>query len=186
MDESWTIAELAELAAEALATSGALGTDTSAAAGGPEGELGDSSGAGPPRTNGRVRDVPNERLIRWYGTVGLVDPPLSRRGRVARYGRRHLLQLVAVKRRQAEGGSLAEIQAELAGLTDQALSAIAGVPTLGPAPDRQGDSSPAAGAPAPAAARDRFWARQPQQPGAATPATGTDQDDGDGPTAGLL
>jgi DNA-binding transcriptional MerR regulator len=78
--------------------------------------------------------VPNERLVRWYVTVGLVDPPLSRRGRVARYGRRHLLQLVAVKRRQAEGRSLAEIQAELAGATDEALAAVARVPDTQPAP----------------------------------------------------
>jgi DNA-binding transcriptional MerR regulator len=80
--------------------------------------------------NGRVRDVPNERLVRWYVTVGLVDPPLSRRGRVAQYGRRHLLQLVAVKRLQAEGRSLAEIQAELAGATDDALAAVAGIPDV--------------------------------------------------------
>src|SRR5215475_7700879 len=187
MEESWTIAELAELAAEALATSGALGTDTSAAAGGPEGELGEGSGAGPPRTNGRVRDVPNERLIRWYGTVGLVDPPLSRRGRVARYGRRHLLQLVAVKRRQAEGKSLAEIQEELAGVTDEALAAIAGLPILGPAPERQGSSWPAPDATVAAAAGPgRFWARQPQQPADAAPATGTDQEGGDGHAAGLV
>ncbi len=101
----------------------------------------------PVRANGRVRDVPNERLVRWYVTVGLVDPPLSRRGRVARYGRRHLLQLVAVKRRQAEGRSLAEIQAELAGATDEALAAVARVPDMAPAPG----VFPAAPA--------RFWAR---------------------------
>ena len=114
MEEPWTILELAELAAETLAVTG------------PEGV--------PARANGRVRDVPNERLIRWYVTVGLVDPPLSRRGRVARYGRRHLLQLVAVKRRQAEGRSLAEIQAELAGATDEALAAVASIPGIEPAP----------------------------------------------------
>jgi hypothetical protein len=184
MHESWTIVELADLAAEALATSGTLDADTSATTGGPEGELGE--GAGPPRGNGRVRDVPTERLIRWYGTVGLVDPPLSRRGRVARYGRRHLLQLVAVKRRQAEGESLAEIQAELAGLTDEALAAIAGVPALGPAAT-QGSSWSAAGATAPAdTGPGRFWARQPEQPAAGTPATGTDQHGRDSPAAGLV
>jgi DNA-binding transcriptional MerR regulator len=167
MDESWTILDLAELAAEALATSGTLD---------------------PARANGRVRDVPNERLIRWYGTVGLVDPPLSRRGRVARYGRRHLLQLVAVKRRQAEGESLAEIQAELAGLTDEALAAIADVPALGPAAGPGRSSWPAAGATAPAAAEPgRFWARQPpQQSVAGGPATGTDPDGGDGSTTRLV
>jgi DNA-binding transcriptional MerR regulator len=99
--------------------------------------------------------VPNERLVRWYVTVGLVDPPLSRRGRVARYGRRHLLQLVAVKRRQAEGRSLAEIQAELAGATDEALAAVARVPDTQPAPDVF------PGAPA------RFWTRSAAQRDAA-------------------
>jgi DNA-binding transcriptional MerR regulator len=186
MDESWTIAELAEVAAEALAASGTLDPAMSAATRGPAGELGEGADAASARASGRVRDVPNERLIRWYGTVGLVDPPLSRRGRIARYGRRHLLQLVAVKRRQAEGESLAEIQAELAGLTDQALAAIAGIPAVGP-PVRQGSSAPADGATAPAAAGPgRFWARQSQQPAVAPAATGTDQDDGHGPTAGLV
>ena len=133
MEEPWTILELAELAAETLAATRPAG---------PEGV--------PARANGRVRDVPNERLIRWYVTVGLVDPPLSRRGRVARYGRRHLLQLVAVKRRQTEGRSLAEIQAELAGATDETLAAVARVPDIEPAPQ------------AASAAPSRFWVRQPQ------------------------
>lgn len=135
MEEPWTILELTELAAETLAVTRPAGPED-----------------GPARANGRVRDVPNERLIRWYVTVGLVDPPLSRRGRVARYGRRHLLQLVAVKRRQAEGRSLAEIQAELAGATDEALAAVARVPDLQPALQ------------AAPAAPSRFWVRQPSQP----------------------
>jgi DNA-binding transcriptional MerR regulator len=140
VEEPWTILELTELAAETLAVTRLAG---------PEG--------GPARANGRVRDVPNERLIRWYVTVGLVDPPLSRRGRVAQYGRRHLLQLVAVKRRQAEGRSLAEIQAELAGATNEALAAIARVPDIDPAPQ------------AAPAAPSRFWVRQPRQPSQPTP-----------------
>ncbi|TMR11702.1 MerR family transcriptional regulator, partial [Nonomuraea turkmeniaca] len=103
MSDTWTIGELAERAARAL-----------------------RAGAAP--ANGRVRDVPGERLIRWYTTIGLVDPPLTRRGRIARYGRRHLLQLVAVKRLQAAGHSIAEIQAALAGATDRMLEDAAGVP----------------------------------------------------------
>jgi DNA-binding transcriptional MerR regulator len=71
--------------------------------------------------SGRVRDLPNERAIRWYITSGLVDPPLSRRGRQATYGPRHLMQLVAIKRLQADGRSLAEIQHLLAGLPDAEL-----------------------------------------------------------------
>ncbi|WP_245642622.1 helix-turn-helix domain-containing protein [Nonomuraea candida] len=104
MSDTWTIGELAEHAARAL-----------------------RAGA-PPPASGRVREVPGERLIRWYTTIGLLDPPLTRRGRVARYGRRHLLQLVAVKRLQAAGHSIAEIQAALAGATDRTLETAARLP----------------------------------------------------------
>ena len=76
----------------------------------------------------RVRDLPNARAIRWYITRGLVDPPLAMRGRQALYGERHLLQLVAIKRRQAEGRSLAEIQTELLGATGATLASIAALP----------------------------------------------------------
>jgi DNA-binding transcriptional MerR regulator len=153
VEEPWTILELAELAAETLAATQQTG---------PEGI--------PARANGRVRDVPNERLIRWYVTVGLVDPPLSRRGRVAQYGRRHLLQLVAVKRRQTEGRSLAEIQAELAGATDEMLAAVARVPDIEPAPQAEPAPPPEPVPQAAAAAPSRFWVRQPRQPSQPTPA----------------
>ncbi|MFD8525800.1 MerR family transcriptional regulator [Streptosporangium canum] len=119
----WTIGELAERAAAALTPTAQL--------------------------NGRVRDMPNERLIRWYATIGLLDPPSARRGRVAMYGRRHLLQLIAVKRRQADGRTIAEIQAELTGATDQALESIARIP------------EPPAEKAAPRTARPRFWAEPP-------------------------
>ncbi|MCK2220734.1 MerR family transcriptional regulator [Actinomadura sp. ATCC 31491] len=107
MSETWTIGELAEHAARAL-----------------------RGGAAP--LSGRVRDVPGERLIRWYTTIGLLDPPLTRRGRIARYGRRHLLQLVAVKRLQAEGHSIADIQVALAGATDRTLEETAAIPAPSP------------------------------------------------------
>jgi len=187
MEGPWTILELAELAADALAPgSDAGGSD----AGRPEGVRPQAvrPGAGQPgpvragavRANGRVRDVPNERLVRWYVTVGLVDPPLSRRGRVAQYGRRHLLQLVAVKRRQAEGRSLAEIQAELAGATDETLAVVARVPA-GLAAAEPHAPEPAAAEPhvvEPAAAEPagpapgRFWTRSAsvREPGTAAEA----------------
>jgi hypothetical protein len=100
--------------------------------------------------NGRVRDLPDRRAIRWYTTTGLVDRPLGMRGRTALYGRRHLLQLVAVKRRQAQGHTLAAIQAELHGADDAVLAEVARVPEEvlagnGAAPD-------------PGPARPRFWA----------------------------
>ncbi|POM25793.1 hypothetical protein BTM25_01760 [Actinomadura rubteroloni] len=124
MDETWTIRELADHAAAKLAASASE------------------------QVNGRVRDLPNERLIRWYTTIGLLDPPLGRRGRVALYGRRHLLQLLAVKRRQAQGRTIAEIQLELAGATDATLERVAGA-----AADAEPDAPPAE--------RERFWAARP-------------------------
>src|SRR6058998_412285 len=74
---------------------------------------------GPP--NERVREVPDLRTIRYYTTLGLLDRPAQLRGRTALYGRRHLLQLVAIKRLQSRGLPLAEIQAELSGATDRTL-----------------------------------------------------------------
>ncbi|MGC9668531.1 MerR family transcriptional regulator [Planosporangium sp. 12N6] len=113
----------------------------------------------PGAPNGRVRDVPDRRAVRWYATTGLVDRPAAMRGRHALYGQRHLLQLVAVKRRQAEGHSLARIQAELAGATDDTLAAIARVPE-----DLFRDG---AAAPPAAPRRARFWTATPAADAAA-------------------
>jgi hypothetical protein len=109
----------------------------------------------PGAPNGRVRELPDRRAIRWYTTTGLVDRPAGLRGRTALYGPRHLMQIVAVKRRQAQGHSLAEIQAELAGAPDERLAEVARVPddllvVDGPAPDREET-----------AVRARFWATTP-------------------------
>ena len=82
----------------------------------------------PGRPNGRVREVPDLRTIRYYTTLGLIDRPADMRGRTALYGRRHLMQLVAIKRLQARGLSLADTQQQLVGLTDPALSRLARLP----------------------------------------------------------
>jgi DNA-binding transcriptional MerR regulator len=105
--------------------------------------------------NGRVRDVPDRRAIRWYTTTGLVDRPSAMRGRVALYGARQLLQVVAVKRRQAEGLSLAQIQAELTGAGDETLAAVARVPAHLLAGAELPDDMPLD------VARPRFWVRAP-------------------------
>nr|GID82507.1 hypothetical protein Ade03nite_14310 [Actinoplanes derwentensis] len=109
----------------------------------------------PGAPNGRVREVPDRRSIRWYTTIGLVDRPLGTRGRTVFYGPRHLLQLVAIKRRQAAGLTLAEIQTELAGASEDTLTEVARVPggllaTEAP----HGDST----------ARPLFWKATPATP----------------------
>jgi DNA-binding transcriptional MerR regulator len=115
----------------------------------------------PGQANGRVRAVPDRRAIRWYTTIGLIDRPAEMRGRTALYSRRHLLQLVAIKRRQAQGHTLAEIQAELAGATEKSLQPIAALPA-----DMQTDPQLEAEAAEPVAstgqpARARFWTDHP-------------------------
>lgn len=98
----WTIAELSDRVGAALEASGYQAP-----------------------ANGQVRAVPDLRTIRYYTSLGLLDRPLEMRGRTALYGPRHLYQLCAIKRLQAEGRALGEVQAELAGLDDRALARVA-------------------------------------------------------------
>jgi hypothetical protein len=96
----WTIEELSVRVAEALA----VGYD------------------GVP--SNRVRDVPDLRTIRYYTALGLLDRPAAMQGRTALYGPRHLLQLVAIKRLQAQGLSLAAVQERVLGISNAALRRI--------------------------------------------------------------
>lgn len=76
------------------------------------------------QASGRVSDVPSVRTIRFYSTHGLLDRPLEFKGRTAIYGVRHLHQLVAIKRMQARGLGLEEIQAQVIGATDKELATL--------------------------------------------------------------
>ncbi|HEY2697407.1 MAG TPA: MerR family transcriptional regulator [Pseudonocardiaceae bacterium] len=133
-EAQWTIDELAQLVGEALGA--------------------DYAG----QTNGRVREVPDRRTIRWYTTIGLLDRPAAMRGRTALYGRRHLLQLVAVKRLQADGRTIAEVQEALLGAADVTLDELAHLAELPVAPPS------AARLASPAAPPARFWAARPASP----------------------
>ena len=108
----------------------------------------------PGAPNGRVRDVPDRRAIRWYTTIGLVDRPLGMRGRTALYGPRHLEQLVAIKRWQAQGRSLSQIQADFVFLTPRGLTDTARVPEHLLADDRPENVPDFVH-------RPRFWADRP-------------------------
>lgn len=72
----------------------------------------------------RVRDVPDQRTVRYYTTLGLVDGPSEFRGKVGLYGERQLRQVLAIKRLQAQGETLAAIQARLLGMSTARLRAI--------------------------------------------------------------
>lgn len=122
MDESWTLSELVAQVATRIASL-------------------------PVPSNGQVRAVPDERTVRYYGTIGLLDRPIAHRGRTALYGRKHVAQVVAIKRLQTMGRSLAEIQALWPTLDDEALARMSGVAV---APSGKGR----------AAARPEFWKRE--------------------------
>ncbi|MGN6106809.1 MAG: MerR family transcriptional regulator [Kofleriaceae bacterium] len=122
MDESWILSELVAQVATRIASL-------------------------PAPSNGQVRAVPDERTVRYYGTIGLLDRPIAHRGRTALYGRKHVAQVVAIKRLQTMGRSLAEIQALWPTLDDEALARMSGVAI---APSGKGR----------AAARPEFWKRE--------------------------
>lgn len=121
----------------------------------------------------RVTDLPDERTIRWYATIGLLDRPTSSRGRTALYGERHLLQLVAIKRRQAQGRTLAEIQSELVGASERTLRRIAALPGAdAPAAESATDSTTDAPRPR------EFWREPPAAPKPAPLLSGLELGDG--------
>ncbi|MEO1270634.1 MAG: helix-turn-helix domain-containing protein, partial [Myxococcota bacterium] len=113
------------------------------------------------QASGRVRDVPNARTIRYYTTLGLVDRPVEFRGRTAYYSRRHLLQLVAIKRLQARGMTLETIQERLLGLTSAQLAQLAQLPEVGSSPQEVATESSRADAQPPSRRHTAFWAAAP-------------------------
>lgn len=76
--------------------------------------------------DGRVREVPDRRTIRYYTTLGLIDRPAEMRGRTGYYTHKHLWQLLAIKRLQARGQSLVQVQQALLGLSEEELRRLAG------------------------------------------------------------
>ncbi len=110
-------------------------------------------------SNGRVRDIPDTRTIRYYTTLGLLDRPAEMRGRTALYSRRHLLQLVAIKKLQAMGLSLSQVQERMAGATDRLLESLA---SMRPDAQAEGDSTVSSGS-GPEVSPRPFWKARPAQ-----------------------
>lgn len=106
----------------------------------------------------RSRDVPDARTIRYYTTLGILERPASFKGRTALYSRKHLLQLVAIKRLQAKGLTLAQVQAELVGMKPSQLEQLANIPDTVITPTETVSTKPAS------AARSREFWKQPPVP----------------------
>jgi len=73
--------------------------------------------------NGQTAGELSARTLHYYRSVGLLDAPESGAGRG--YGRRHLLQLKAIRILQAQGLPLSRIQQLLFGRSDEELEQIA-------------------------------------------------------------
>lgn len=91
------------------------------------------------RSGGRVSERLTARTVRYYTSLGLVDRPLGYQGGRARYGARHLLQLLAVRALQADFMPLPEIQKRLYGRSDRELEEIVEAAT----PARRDGKAPA-------------------------------------------
>lgn len=76
-----------------------------------------------PGSAGKVREEVNVRLVRHYASLGLLDDN-TREGREARYGFRHLLQLLLVRRLLTEGYPAAVIARLIHGKNDAELRAL--------------------------------------------------------------
>lgn len=116
--------------------------------------------AGTTLTDRRVGDHLDGRTVRYYTTNGLLPRPFVGSDRRARYGRDHLIRLLAVRRLQAGGVALADVYRHLAAADDDTVERIAQLPAA--------PGAPAPGAPAPAAPPRPFWATPPAAPTAGT------------------
>lgn len=73
--------------------------------------------------------MPDIRSFRMYRSQGLISPPEAKQGTAGVYGRKHVLQLAAIKSLQAQRLPLREIRTLLAGASDRRLEEVIGNPT---------------------------------------------------------
>jgi DNA-binding transcriptional MerR regulator len=134
---------------------------------------------------GTVTNVPDERTIRYYMAEGLVQTPEEKQGTASVFGYVNLLQLLTVKKLQAEHLPIRKIRELVAGKSEQELETMLGVrgasgskteakryleTLLASAPSPPGiDASPPSATPqaaaAPQAAQAHSWQRVEIEPG---------------------
>jgi len=76
---------------------------------------------------GTVTSVPDERTIRYYMAEGLIQTPEERQGTASVFGYLNLLQLLTVKKLQAEHLPIRKIRELVAGKGEQELEIMLGV-----------------------------------------------------------
>jgi DNA-binding transcriptional MerR regulator len=78
----------------------------------------------PRQDRGSVSEVPDERMVRYYSSEGLIASPEGKQGSAAVYGYAHLLQLLAVKKLQADHLSIKNIRELVEGKAERDLEQI--------------------------------------------------------------
>jgi len=76
---------------------------------------------------GTVTSLPDERTIRYYLAEGLIQPPEERQGTASVFGYLNLLQLLTVKKLQAEHLPIRKIRELVAGKSEEELETLLGV-----------------------------------------------------------
>lgn len=79
------------------------------------------------QARGTVTSVPDERTIRYYMAEGLIQTPEEKQGTASVFGYLNLLQLVTVKKLQAEHLPIRKIRELVAGKSEQELETLLGI-----------------------------------------------------------
>lgn len=78
----------------------------------------------PRQERGSVSEVPDERMVRYYSGEGLISPPEGKQGLSAVYGYAHLLQLLVIKRLQADHLPIRKIKELVEGKSERELEQL--------------------------------------------------------------
>lgn len=108
------------------------------------------------QARGTVTSVPDERTIRYYMAEGVVQTPEEKQGTASVFGYVNLLQLLTVKKLQAEHLPIRKIRELVAGKSEQELETLLGIGSTSAKKSRETEAkryleSLLAPAPAPAA-----------------------------------
>ena len=82
---------------------------------------------GPVQDRGTVSEVPDERTVRYYLTEGLISPAEDKQGVSSIFEYLHLLQLLVVKKLQAEHLPIRKIREIVSGRSERELECLLGV-----------------------------------------------------------
>lgn len=92
------------------------------------------------QARGTVTSVPDERTLRYYMAEGLIQTAGEKQGTASLFSYLNLLQLLTVKKLQAEHLPIRKIRELVAGKSEQELEMLLGVGTVAPKKNRETDA----------------------------------------------